>query len=547
MRFTWSSSKFLKSLFLLILASSLALDMGVSVALASAQPLASNGEFDYKFVVDQDGFTFVNVTYISNSASGSSWILVPKSEDWINLTLRGEVTGYSLAETEDYTGGSFYFYEVLNFSFISDGTTFEMNLQFNFSTAAMIIEPDGVFYSPQIGFERGNNLKAEVIFPTGFSTNQGEVVAFGQASTYQPSTGSNSSYVLFNEFPSTENLIRIGIGFKSAKTTPALSTIEDGIFTFETVQRYQSYAQEILDLYNSTYEQLVQFFNVTLDHAQIQFFLPDLASLFSIGGYVPISGDEMREININIAFTRYVKGYIEVIALHELTHYFLWKAGVSPEGLLWFHEGMAQYVSMEVANNSGYEGAAMMKQDLEASVVQLKALVGNDLAFLKEWTPSNQPQDVGVLYTAAYYVVSRLAEDRGGLDYYGWFFVAMNGEKVDNNIELSYYLGLATNGSVVTDLNGWGFGITDFYDLMYYAESAIKSVNPIFQPYQYLSELLYKQALSNTAKSATQTTLYLLAAVCVATLAPLLTLFTVSAVIFGAILWALKKEGVFRD
>jgi hypothetical protein len=545
MRF--KQARFVKSVFLLLLASFLALNTEMLVRPSSAQSAGSSGAFSYGFIVDEDGFTLANITYSSNQTSGSSWLLVPNSQDWANRTVKGKVTELSLSGTENYLEGSYYFYEVLHFSFVSSGSGFEMNIQFNVSTAAIIIEPNGIFYSPQIGFESGNNLKAEVMLPHGFSVNSGEALAYGRSGNYQSSSGSNSNYVLFSGFPTTENLMRIEVGFKTAKKTPDLSTVSRGLFSFETVQRYRNYAYEILDLYNRTYGDLVRLFNVTIESAKARFFIPDFNSLLSIGGYVPISGEGVREIHINIVFTRYVTGYIEVIALHELVHYFMWEAGVSPQNLLWFHEGMAQYVSTEVANNYGYEGAAMTKQELEDSVTQLQQVVGNDLGFLEEWTPDNQPRDTGILYTAAYYVASRLAEGRGGLEYYARFFKAMNGQEVDNNLKLAYYLSLAANSSVVTALNNWGFAITDFYGLAYYAEKVISKVNPIFQPYKSLAEFLYDQALSNAARGTLVTTLFLLAAVWVAISAPLLTLITVSGVLFGVIFLVLRRKGVFRD
>jgi len=259
----------------------------------------------------------------------------------------------------------------------------------------------------------------------------------------------------------------------------------------------------------------------------------------------------MGDIHINLVFTRYVEGYIEVIALHELVHHFLWKAGISPGDLLWFHEGMTQYVSIETANKLGYEGSSMMKEELEQNVLRLKSGIGEDFGFLTKWSPSRQPPDMGSYYIAAYYVVSRLAGPRGGLEYYSRFFKAVNDETVDTNAAIGYYLSLAADESVVTTLNSWGFGIPDLYlfsPSLRGVEEVLDRVDPVFQPYKFLAEVLYRQAFLNAREeNLEEMQIYLAAAVLVARMAPVLTLITVSGILFGAILLALKDKGVFSS
>jgi hypothetical protein len=521
----------------------LVLALSLSVTSASAQ---ASGLYDYEFIVDRDGFTIVNIVFSSADAEGSSWVLVPKFTDWTNRTVQGKVTDWYLSETENITGGSYYFYQALCFSYRSDDAEFVMNVQFNLSTCAMIIEPDGIFYSPQIGFEDGNRFKAEVIFPSGFTTN--EALAFGDTNSYQPKSTA-PSLIVFDNIPETENIMRIEIGFNVQNATAQLLQFKSGIFTFETVPRYAEYAHDILDLYNKTYSELVSFFNVTLDGAVVRFFLPDFDSLLLVGGYVPFTSNEVGDIHINIVFTRYVKGYIEVIALHELVHHFLWKVGISPELLLWFHEGMAQYLSMEVAIEMGYEGAETIKQETEASVAELTDSIGNDFGFLPGWSPMYQPSNIGAYYAAAYHVISSLAENYGGLPYYSQFFKIVNGKTLDSNVMLGYYLSLAAHESVVGKLNSFGFDVSDLYlysPVLDEVETVVGQINPYCQPYKYLAELLYKQAIYNAKQdTVTEMNFCLAMSLMIARLAPLLTLITVSGLLFAAIIWILKTEGVF--
>jgi len=539
------NSRFLRIISFLII-SSLAFRTEMLISLTATQPLDT---FSYEFIVNEDGFTIVNVTYTTYADFGSSWLLVPKFSKWINHTLTGKVTEWQLRETLELVGTSYHFYEALWFSFNSDGYEFKMNVQFNASTAAMVIEPDGIFYSPQIGFHKGQ-LKAKVILPEGFSINQDEAIAFGNAGSYRPNpTYSGPNYVLFDNIPETENFVRIEIGFRTLRRTPEWLTLQAGVFTFRTVPRYKESAGAILALFNKTYERLVDIFNVTLGNAEVRFFLPDFDSLFSVAGYVPFSSERIGEIYINIVFTRYVEGYVEVTALHELVHHFLWKTGISPQTILWFHEGMAEYISIEVANELGYEGARITKQELEDGIVQLKKMVGEDIGFIKQWSPSSQSPNTWPYYVGAYYVVSRLAETYGGVEYYARFFRLIKGKTIDSNDEITYSLGLAANRSVAETLNNWGFEVPDLYlysPLLGRAEETLDEVNPIFQPYKLLAELLYRQALLNARQESTsEMQFYLAAAIFVAKLAPLLTLITISGILFGAVLLALSAKGVF--
>jgi len=517
------------------------------------------GSFNYQFIVSDDGSTLVRIIYSSDVDHGSSWVLVPKFSKWVNYTVSGRVYKWNLDEPEKYTGVPYYFYEVLNFLFTSEEQHFEMVIEFNFSTAAMIIEPDGIFYSPQIGFKLGSRFEASVRFPPTFKVNLNEALALGNSGSYKPDRSSNSSYILFRDLPPTENLLRIEIGFKVPRKADYI-LLESGIFKFNTVKRYESYAWKILNLYNATYETLVNLFNTTLDQSgsssnannvTVRFFIPDFHSLMSVGGYVPFSGERLGDIHINFVFTRYVEGYLEVVALHELIHHFLWRAGISPRNLLWFHEGMAQYVSVEIAESLGYEGAGMIKRDLENRTSFLEAITGRDLSFLVYWSPSNTPRNLDTLYTAAYYVVSRLAEKHGGLNYYARFFKLLN-NKIEDNAMLCYYLSLAANKSIADELNALGFNIPDLYTyapLFREIESAIEGINSsnlLLQPFKLFIRLIYKSIVLNAGRiSAEKMQLYLLIVLTMARLAPLLALILYSGIIFVVMIFILRLKKVF--
>jgi len=515
---------------LLIFTSMVSLTISFLAVEGLASPTADSTYY-YKFFVNEDGFTRTVVNYESSVARGSSWVFVPKFSNWSSVALSGRILQSEIVETESVVNVKYYFYQAFKFSFESNGS-FNMSVQFNMSAGALIIEPRGIFFSPQIGFQADSDGKAEVFLPNNSSVV--EAVAIAQKGSYSP-TKKDLNYVVFDLY---ENLIRLQIEFKTGINAPAISTLKQGIFTFQAVKRYESYASDILNLFNYGYNGLMDLFNVTLESVEIRFFIPEFHTFLSIGGYVPFTGGKIGDIHINVFFIRGVKGVIEIIALHELIHHFLYKAGLSPRDLLWFHEGIAQYVSIEIADALGYEGALSERGRLEEGASQLIQL-GENFNFLQQWKPETQPADVSASYMASYYVVSRLASMYGELNYYKNFFRLINGRQVNDNNVLAYHLSLAANTSVVPTLKRWGFKLVDLHvssTLVDEAERAVHGLNPIFQPYKFLAEYLYKQALTNLENdNVEKANQYLEAVILIAKFAPILTVITIGGILIAII------------
>jgi len=506
----------------------------LTVTVTMAIPASTSSSYFYKFVVDENGFTQITVDYTS-SVSGYSWVFVPNSTGWDWEVSSGVLLHTNIVETSRVIDLNEYFYRAFNFSFKPLEDAFRMRIQFNMSTGALIIEPRGIFFSSLIGFKEGSSASAEVFLPEGYRMVGGHALALGRSSNYPPDSVSLSrNYARFDLRES--GWIRLQIEFFTKLTTPEVITLTQGNFTFNAVKRYESYALDILGLFNRVYDNLVNLFNVTLENVEAQFFIPDFNDFLSVGGYVPFPGGKIGAIHINVAFTRYIEGVFEVSALHELVHHFLWKTGISPDDLLWFHEGMAEYISFESIMRwypPGYEGALYEKDVLEKNAAQINKSTGGNFNFLPQWKPGNIEY---YYYAAAYYVTSRLAEKHGGLEYYARFFKLIKGRGVKDNDILAYYLSLAANTSVAQTLQGWGFNVANFHTLTEEARGAIDKLNPMFQPYKSIAEYLYQQALikleEGDGKGASQ---FLRAALFVANSALILTLLTMVAILIAAI------------
>jgi hypothetical protein len=533
-----------KTIILIVIAFLMVFNL--SVYSVNASPAAS---FTYTFNVNADGATDVEISFSSSDASGSYWVVVPKSSSW-NYTYAPLSASFqhSTAPTTDVGLEELFFYQVFMFQYTSS-SSFSLTVQFDFDDGALIVDDRGIFFSPQIGYQKVGQTSgtAEVLFDSHMTVNRNNAVGIGSR-TFSPSETS-SRRVFFN-LPASEDLIRLQIEFST--TTPLQSTTvnsESRIFSFDTPNKYVDYATNILNVYDEVYSNFTGLFHVTLTPPiGVQFFLPSFEELLTLGGFTPFSSLGAGTININVFFIRAVNGTIEVIAVHELVHHFLIEAGVSPSLFLWFHEGMAQYVSVAAVEQLGYEGATEEKTTLEQNAQQLiNYLSGEHFSFLQDWSPYSSPQDVDNYYVAAYYVTSRLGEYYGGFEFYSEFFNLIRGVDVSSIDILTLYLSRAANASVALTLQAWGFDVADLFSSsdvsgkITEAQKAISAVNPFFQPYKFISEQLYQQALDSFKHGDTQGGMNLLdLAILIANLSAALTLLTV-AVIAGIIAYLLYR------
>ncbi len=517
----------------------------------SLPPLLQVETVKYIFRVDAEGWAETCIIYRAHRNEGYMWILVPNFTPWINKTVKGKVTRWSIRGSYEIAGFDNPFYEAFCFHFESESGEFELLINYNHSLAAMIVEPDGIFFSPQIGFKKGCRVEMEVIMPRKFTINSREALALGSRGVYRPSLiDRRENRLYFNNIPAEENLLRIEVSFKTEDHN-VRSKLQLGIFNFEVPQRYVEYAFHILNLYNHTYAYLVDLFNATLKRVHVRFFLPDFNSLLEMGGYVPFSSGRIGDIYLNVMYLRAVRGEIEVIALHELIHHFLWRAGISPV-LLWFHEGMAQYISLEICDKIQCGEIDFIKRRLRAEVKNVRKRFADQFGFLQEWTPSCYPQDLGSCYAASYYIVSVLAEEHGGIEYYRRFFRTIKDKMIEDNAELAYHLSLAAGESVVKALNGrWGFNIPDLYgysQLLYEVKALIENISGAFEPYRSIAKILFDAAVRNANQESEDTMrFYLIFAALTAKLAPILTLMTIIMLIYCLLILILKFEGVFSD
>lgn len=420
----------------------------VSQVLAQ-EPMA---KYTYDMAFDHDGFTTVNILYDSGSVgSGTSWVAVPKNfTETSMLALKGTTTSVKRVTYRSAdTGGAHPFYDNLTFSYTSDGEPFSMRLSYNMTGGAMIVEPNGFFFSPQIGVPSSSSVQAVLTFPDGVESLN-EI----QPTPVQVETYFSRPQVLFN-LPS-ESRVAVTFTVSWARQT---SHVREGKVEADVPSRYLDLGTRMVGLYNRAIPLMDELFNSTVDRISMQFFIPSTLPQLSIGGYTPIdpSSFQTGSIYLNLFYFRALSGTMETIAIHELTHQYETHIGVSPE-LLWVQEGLANYVAIQMGKPLDYD-VTPTAADLETTADGLSGNYG----MIQYWRPGGTTGSLFQYYAASYDVFKTLGDKYGGLLMYSAFFrelPSLKGGLKSTNVAV-YELGLAAQTSLASQFVAWGFELID--------------------------------------------------------------------------------------
>ncbi len=419
---------------------------------ASAPALAQDsGEtYAYEMTFDHDGFTTVEILYNSGFVgSGDSWLAVPGNfTDTDVMAVKGTITSMTRVEYR-MAGLGHPFYDNLTFSYFSGDEPFSMRLRFNMTYGAMIVEPNGFFFSPQIGVPPSARIGARLILPDGV-TSLNEVQP---APTLVDSVG--SSFELFFN-PGSESRIAVTFTVAWPKQT---SRIREGMVDAEVPSRYLDLGTRMVELYREAIPLMNDLFNSTVDGTLMRFFTPLTLPELSIGGYTPIEASSLQTgaIYLNLFYFRALPGMMETIAIHELAHRYEARTGIAPD-LLWVHEGLANYIAVQMGKPLGYD-VASTDADLEAAASELNG----DYGIIQDWHPGGVITSLFHYYAASYHVFKALGAQYGGLSLYSRFFRGLHELKDalrSTNVAV-YQLSLAAGADLFPKFGEWGFELVD--------------------------------------------------------------------------------------
>ncbi len=418
-----------------------------SLSIANAEK-----SFSYKFYVDDDGHTDVTV-FFYDTGNGTSWILIPKSQkDYVNITAyRGGILNVSYQKLVE-GGEESPFYVVMKFKYETRDVV-NLSISYSMLYGSLIIEPKAVFISPRVTHEGAGSTKTITSLPgyvitdkKGVSSFSGfikdvEVTKRGDRVIVEASISSDDRVVIEYTVPFHCNMTDVTIGS----------------FTFKTPLRYLDFAHDILESLNESYAIYKDVFSTELKNVEIQFFVPSMRDLITgLEGYVPFEAGKLGAIYLNILYIRGVEGFMDVIALHELAHHFLWAIGVPPSRL-WIHEGVAEYISLTIGRSLGYARAVDMH---ECGLVSVWRELDDNLGFVQKWTPFyTPPQGLRYCYAASYYIFKTLCDEYGGLNYLKRLFELFKRIDWSNDTQIIEAFGLAANNvtGIFALFHKWGF------------------------------------------------------------------------------------------
>ncbi len=409
-------------------------------------------KYTYSMAFDHDGLTTVEILYNCGFVgSGASWIAVPKNftETTIAL-LKGTITSMArVAYRSSAESIAHPFYDNLTFSFASGSEPFSMRLGFNMTNGAMIVEPNGFFYSPQIGAPSSANVQVRLTFPDGVTALDEVQPAPAQVETSGPTVK-----LSFN--PSSQSRIAVTFKVSWAQET---SHIQKEKVQADVPSRYLNLGTEIVELYKNAVPLMDDLFNGTVDRISMKFFTPSTLPELSIGGYTPIdpSSFQAGAIYLNLFYFRAQAGTMETIAMHELTHQYEAHSEISSQ-LLWVQEGLANYVAVQMGRPLNYDFAPT-DADLEATASELNGNYG----MIQYWQPGGTAGSLYQYYAASYDVFKTLGDKYGGLPLLSRFFAQLRGLEnglTSTNVAV-YELSLAARIDLLPLFTKWGFELVD--------------------------------------------------------------------------------------
>jgi hypothetical protein len=462
----------------------------IIIAIAFASDVArADKDFRYVFEVDDEGITKVTV-YFWDDGNGSSWLYVPKDQRWLlNVTVyEGRLLNVTYKNVIN-DGRENPFYVAMEL-YYEGSPTFNASIRYYVKHGALIIEPKATFISPRI--VHGGAKTNVIAYLPSYSITSEDNVSSISGLIRNVEVARRGGAVVVGAVVGPDDRLMIEY------TVPRVAEITNitlGRAVFKTSSRYIEFAFEVLSALNKTYAVYKDVFGCDVQNICVEFFVPTRKDLdLGVEGYVPLVGRELGPIHLNLLYIRGVEGFMNVIAMHELAHHFLWRIGV-PLSKLWIHEGVAEYLSLTLGREMGYRDAVEMH---ESSLIADLEKLDDRLGFIQKWTPSSvPPQELGPYYAASYRVIKTLCERYGGLDYLKRLFEAF--KRLDyfdwydeKRVIEAFGKAAGSIDEVVRLFRGWGFEIEEpsqFVPSIPQVRKYISGLSDWLEPYKRMAEV----------------------------------------------------------
>lgn len=378
------------------------------IPVLSAETASSYPEINIYIDVREDGNATV---YYNITGFGATrfWIFLPKNETIVGRTFKGSFS--IVNHTSSYY---FYYNSTINVT-PGDDNTYSFQLSYKFPFASIMADYNGWFMSPALIAEPDIEMTVYVKIPNlkritleepkHIGTKNGYLVYVLQGQLYSQLGGR-----IIIEYNMT---IPAPVKTYSKKFDGTVVKIEYPIY-------YLSFAEKTVNIAGEALKYYIDIFSIKPQELEFRFYLPKQA-MGGIGTLGFVRGSDINvggegPIQLNLALMRYAPGYHETTILHEMVHMFLGKLNVEAnDNVRWFHEGMAEYISLHVAEKMGINVKDIL-EDLDKLSKTLYDQLGGRIGFVENWPNSNdilEPQ----AYLASYYIIKTLADQYGGIEY----------------------------------------------------------------------------------------------------------------------------------
>ncbi len=419
---------------------------------AFASHAEGRGLFIYTYTVKESGWIDITTEFESKS-SGFTWVLVPKFRNYNMTVISGSITNSKLIENTSY-----YFYSNLTFSYTPRT---KVLISWSYRFGALIVEPNGAFFSTQIAFNPEDDAIVLVKLPNKFIPKGIEPKG------YEITKENEFNLVRYRLNGATNNTMRVLISF-SVQGSQKFEEKGVGKLKIKYPPRYQDVVENITKYYKTTLPLIEKYTSVNEEiPVEVKLFVPATMEEITTLGYTGprYTSDVITRgvINLNMMLVRMPYYELPTTFVHELLHQYMQVAGLSVD-LRWAHEGLAQYLSDVIVEEAlGYK----VPEDINVEAVI--AQTGGDFSFLVEWHGGGLPGNPGLYYSASEILIRDFAKRYGGPDVYRKFFSNVRRDK-----------------AVVDDLPKF---------VKYLSEAAGKDVSGFFESYGIKAKLLDKETL----------------------------------------------------
>jgi hypothetical protein len=414
--------------------------------LLTAQPAGNKVELSAYIDVSSDGNATVKIA-IQYKGRATFFMTLPKFQP---VYLCNE-TGIGKLNIQNETSSAYFYYN--STITINDDNPGQLVLCYSFPSAVLMAGTRGWFMSPLL-WTNLDKVSVYVSLPMAKKITYESPVSTSISGNYRVYTLSagipqDIGNRVTIEFDLKENVKE---NILQEKTPQTIITVRYPVF-------YRNIAENALKTAIKSIQYLNNLTGVTPRNVTLVFYLPEkkMGGIYALGFVLgeDVNAGGKGPIYLNLALTRYAPGYMETTIIHELVHVYLGMVGVEAnDATRWFHEGMAQYLSIKIAEAIGIN-VSEYRNDMYNSSKALYYYTGGKFGFIQKW-PSDDVSEQEA-YLASFYIIANISDSYGGLSYAQRVFSELRKHPVSTSSDIVIVLSQAAGKNLAPFFRSLGF------------------------------------------------------------------------------------------